>query len=541
MTQNRLLNLTHITPAAVGDRSKTQEGVIILSVMILVCAAALFVCPPVVAETPSERQAGDGQPDDGLLLQPADETPGEAPLDLTLDHERLGMPVDRTLGDGAVTLYADSAHIIILWDADPYAPHVTAHWSLEEASGDLLLASRGGGSVIRYVADPTIAGYPVIELHLGPNQGISVFGGSLSVAATESKYEVQHNPNDPPVLPPTSHLELEVDHSDLTLTNIPFLNVTGDETDLFASGGTGPWTINLRGGRAELTGHRGSVNLIGNNNEVVFETVDGRVTLDLIESSAFIRGGRAAVEATTNGGSFDCEDTGGTLNISGASTSVNLRRVRATNFTVTGDDLYVTAEEGRGAARLTLNRGELSASNWTSRIDLTVRDGASATIRDLDGDFAFAATDGASIRVHGVTGHVRGTAQRATIEASALKSIELSAGQSDVTVEDTKNLTKFDLTDSTAYLNLNRLRGQRTIILNGSSRADIELHYPCQVRAEGPGASNASRISVDGCEHLLPGQNWAKPRTQRRGEKPEEPIHLTLRLDHRSDARVKGY
>ncbi len=495
-----------------------------------------------VGEAPSEHTTGAAQDRQEPLEQPIDRSPTGQPGDTAVDHETLPMPVNRELADGGgVQVFADSAHIVIRWDAGPNPAYVTAQWSLEGPSGELLLSSRGGDTVLRYVADATVEGYPIIELHLAPIQRAAVFGSSLSVDALETSQNDSQPPNGPDGPPETSQLVIEAVRSDLTLTDIPHLTVKGEESVLFARGGIGPWTIDFVGGSSELVDHRGTLQFTGQHTEVAFQGNLGPQTLDVSESALFIRGGGGSINATTSGGSIECDEVTGSLTITGASTSVALRRLNTSRLALTGEHLFATMEDGQGRARVTLDGGELSVTRWAPRIDLTARSGATVTINELGGDFAFTAMDGASVRVSSVTGHVRGRATDTTIEASALKSIQLQAIDSDITVDTTRHLTVFDLTNSTARLNLYELRGAPEISLGGSSRADIELHYPCQVRVEGPGAKSPGRIAVNGCENLRPEQSWAPPQSQRHGEKPIEPIHLTIKMDQRSHVSVTGY
>lgn len=493
-------------------------------------------------EAPDENRTGAARDRQDQLAQPVVESPTGQTSDHAGDHETLPIPVNRELpNSGGVQLFADSAHVVIRWDADPNPAHVRAQWSLDGPSGNLLLGSRGGETILHYVAVATLEGYPVIELHLTPTQRVAVHGSSLSVDALGPSQNDSQTPD--AQVDPSEPLQLEIEtvRSDLALTDIPHLIASGEETVLFASGGVGPWTIDLQGGRSEITGHRGGIDFTGQHTEAAFEGVHGALNIESSESALFIRKGTATVDATTTGGSVDCEETLGKLTISGASTSVSLRRVRNSRVTLIGDDLYVNMEDGRGSVGTSLARGHLSASGWTGRIDLTVRDGATATIQELEGDIAFDASDGASVRIVGVTGHVRGKARGAVVEASSLKSIQLQAWDSDITLQETRTLKTFDLTDSTAQLNLYELRGEPVVSLQGSSRADIDLHYPCQVRAEGPGAANSGRISVDGCENLRPDQRWSRPRARRRGEKPVDPIHLSIKMGQRADVSVRGY
>jgi hypothetical protein len=497
-------------------------------------ALALLCCLAAAPPTGADVPAGPSP-----STAPSDELPAEtAPDDpLTQPHAReleLTLPVSRQIGAGDVRVEAESTHVLILWNADLTAPTLNARWSTGAADRKVLVSAVGDDTTVRTVSDPAVEGYPILELRLVPGQNAAVVGSSLSLDA-----EMPEGATAPDGA--TTSLAIEAVQSDLSVVNVAPLDITGEDTVLFASGGSGAWTLDLSGGNAELVDHQGSTQLTGRQAEVVLEAIDGILSLDATDTEVLVRGGHARLDAFARGGSVECEETAGPLTVKGVSAAVTIRRVTAPAVAVSGEDLYVTLDDGAGRAIVTMTRGNLEAVDWSTRLDLTVRDGASAGVRDLDGDLAFSALSGASLEITGVTGHVRGRAFDATLRASSLKSIDLQARGADVRVENTLNLTAMSLTDTTSYLNLSELRGERSISLDGRSSATIELGSPCQVRVRGPGAARSSRISVSGCDSVRPGQPWMRTQIKRQGFDTPDPIRLSVELGAEADVVVTGY
>lgn len=450
------------------------------------------------------------------------------------DSNEVTAPASRWLGDGPVELELMDADLVLRWDVSE-KPRLDLWWSNEEIPGRISVQSLDTGDKISSINDPAVAGRALIELHLVPGQPVIVDASQTAIDAvypqmmavetdeddeTDEENQIdKEGETDEAAVP----LDATASESDITLSGLPGARLDLSGGALFSSDGTGSWVLEADGGSVQIEDHSGDLRLTGVDCSARLDGLEGQLGLDATGGSLWASAVAGSVMAVLASAELAIESSQASIVVSGDSSNIELYDVSTSTVRITGSGHTLRLEDVAASAHINIGGGSTATvTGWSQRLDLTLREQSSAFVDTVDGDCAFR-IDSSDLELRTVTKHVRGTATSARFTAENLRSLELAANNSEVTVTRARHLNKLEVIDCRVMLDLPNLRDKRAIKLMGASTADVRLPRPCQVRFFGA-QPESGQASVTGCVSLSLNQNWQRQRKVH----PDEPDLISL-------------
>ena len=351
-----------------------------------------------------------------------------------------------------------------------------------------------------------------IEAVIAPGQRLRLDGRRLTVILDH----LPAGPADPPAPGAPSaagkaavrgsfQLSLESSEADLTGLRDPVLDLTS--TAVWLTGTGGNLDLTLRGGSAEIRGHRGSLKLAASDAEVAIEDLRGPLTPRLVGGSLTVTGSRGNLDATLDNALLRLDGWRGAVQLRGTGATLEARAAgdAKTPWKIEGRGLRLVLEGVSGPVTATLDGGSFEGRGLRSKIVAVANNGARLDLAELAGSLRLNLTGGAEARVSDVGGALASELEDAFLEADGVGQLALTAARSRVVARRVRHLTRLEATDSELDLDLEAIRSPFLKLL-GTSRASVRLTTPCLVQLQGPAAMVDRQVRLTGCDLLVPGQ-----------------------------------
>lgn len=294
--------------------------------------------------------------------------------------------------------------------------------------------------------------------------------------------------------------------------------------------------IEATGGRFRIEGHRGTIDLNGRDyfsGTIIDHTGDLELVVE--QGNMMVEGGAGAIHCGAEHHELHITERHGSLEATGTDAVFRIDHSTMETVKINGTRTLSQFSDGQGHIRSTLEGGSLTVADWTGRIDLQSSEGTTLDVDSLDGDIAFSAT-ATTGGITAVTGHTRGSLTNSDVAFSWLKSIEITADGSEVSVEEVHQITQMNIIGGHLRYGSSKIAGKPKIHLSAEATAEILIPQPCLIRCTGRGAEESGSVSVSGCEMRAPNQPWGKTR---RHAQPAN--YLEIEMQEFSEVFVSGY
>jgi len=468
------------------------------------------------------------------------------------------MPFVTDLGTGevALVLYRATVEVELVPECRP-----ALSAGLEGIDGltDPQLTIEDAAGAVRVIREPAAEGEQppllLVSLTLDPAQRLRVEGEGLRITVVGRPVQDEEG-SEPDESSPkrresrdreskaaeadgAAGVQLLLESSQVELRHTGTASVQGTNTGVTAVGCRGPMTIDLQYGFAEVSGHEGAVNLLGERNEYRLRDHSGRVTARLEGGSLSAREGSGTFNANLKEAGVLLEAWEGPGSVTGNYSSVEIQDSGGGQLVITGQTLDVRLERWSGPVVARLQGGSLRGGAWEGEAKLTADD-ATLDLDELSGEVSVTLLNRARARLARVSGAltVKET-DRSELEVDGVETLSVDAADSFVWVRDVGKLKKITLSQCEAELDLTGLDSRSpSISLKGSTTAEVVLKSPCMVRLSGAGARMATGVTLSGCE-LFSAQH-RKTRRRRVSLDGRRAMTLTAKLDEEASLRVRG-
>ncbi len=297
-------------------------------------------------------------------------------------------------------------------------------------------------------------------------------------------------------------LELEVERSDVYLEGIRGARLTATGGALVLERTRGELSLAATAAVVEIKSHVGDLRLRGNDSEFHLADHRGDLSLELQASRLVVRGGEGRLQGRTDGGRVELEGWRGRGQIEGDHAVVEVRQSGApeASLALEGRGLEVLVDQYEGAFTALLDGGGLRGGGVVGKVDITGRSRAVVRLVELDGEVRLNLASGATARLTDVAGKLVAEVEDSRLEVARVENLNLLATGAEIFVTELFRLGRLKATDSRLELDLTAISHNPTIILKGSSVAQVRLPLPCEVRVVEAGESIAERAEVTGCE-----------------------------------------
>lgn len=413
-----------------------------------------------------------------------------------------------------------------------------------EAPPDFLkISMREGRTLVQRRDISDTQSYLVMIFTLHPNQDLEIEGTDLDLTITDSQIDPDEDFADQTLDGTTD------DQAGCTIARL--LNLTGgtahvigggctnivsNQADLILEKSSQALDIQATGSHFNIRGHRGSIVFDGHDgSEGTIVQLDGPLKASMDDCQMTVEDSDGAISGQFDNSTLTLSDYRGSLEFPGSAASVIVQNSQLTQIRLTGTQNSGWFFGGQGHIRATLDGGSLNIEDWTGRLDLQASQDTTIEVESLEGDFAFS-VENTSGEVTGISGHTRGNLTNSDLRFSHLKSIEITAKNSDFSVIEVPQLSQVNVIGGHLIYESTRVLGKPKITLSERASADVVIPQPCIIRGTGPGAKDTVNISVSGCEFRTPDQPWGK---RHRQAKP--PIQFEINMDEDTEIVVSGY
>ena len=406
-------------------------------------------------------------------------------------------------------LPADRPLEIALWSADVRvvlrpgaAPRLTARAAeVEEGATEAIPADgplvdlRDDGATLRVlrVAESETVRLRV-EVTLDVGHPVQVTGDNLDVAveappldfremATRRRLATERG-EEPPA-PSWTDVTLQVESSRADLSGVAGGVLRGRDSWFVVRQSANQLAIELEGGAAELTRHRGVLRLEGRGGEVELRDVRGEILFQLEGARLAITDGEGRLEGQARDGAIlQLDAWGGHVEVESFASVLELRGFRP------GDPLlYVRAESS-----------DVTLEGLTSgQLDLDVK-GGRLRLWDVQGKMKLAASHRAEVELDRLQGSWAGDFRDSTIVARELERFDFELTNTDFRLEDAADLR---LTANGSEIDASGVRSLRQSALV-DTRADLELTEGARAKIEARGQSQVFVAMETPCFVLTP-------------------------------------
>lgn len=471
---------------------------------------------------------------------------------------RIGLPIEAALETPRVELDLTDARVVITVDSARTARFSAR--STEPGSGaDVsLLGSITPRAVTRIWRPDTGIDLPkiIVEVNLAPDQVLALNGNRLDLEITFNESDIAPDSTAQPTAPEDHDaaadegspggkdleevipaISVGVVDSTFRAAGLRDLNLSAIRSTIDLDFISAPLKVEIDESEFHAQGISGSADLHAIASEVVFIDTHGGIALTLDGGHLTANRGTLDLTGEVSNTGIELVSIEGSIQLDGTGTSLRITDGNRLPVKLTGTDLDIVLEEVSGPVRANLVGGRIAAGSIDHRFDLRLAEGAESDLDTLRSDLAIVMFDGASARVHHVSGHTRVQLEEGELEISDLKSLELRAWRGLVTGSEIRNLTRVELTDTEADITLEGIQGNYELLLQGSTAAVVRLPVPCRVAAKMPDTSAGDQLRVSGC--LLDFDGSVK-RGMQRGIDGQPPIRLNATLDESATLEVFG-
>ena len=508
-------------------------------------------------------------------------------------QETFEVPADLELQDVPLVIDLDVASLEIVLDpnATPTLRALSAPASGAPAAGApdaprpaLAVSSDGGIMVVRRVPDEAgeataVSPRLILELVHHPASRLQVFGSELDIVVTGQRAELEDTRADEdeaevgdqndeddvdededgddedddeedgdeqeagaaavalfdPEDPHRRFFDLAA--SDIDLIGVEGTSVRAVESYLHATGTRGRLTLAFESGTADITGHRGTLELTSLDSEITLSESVGRVASAITGGSLIAKGGSGQLNGRFIDALLRVEGwRAGRFVVAGIGATVEARGFAGVRLELRGDGLDVALDDLQGHLLAELAGGSFTAGQVAGPFEVKARDGAELSIDGVQGQPTLT-LENSSARLVDVAGTLKVNVRGGRLDVDGAQRLDLAAANADVVAGRFKRLIKADLTDSRVDLDLWELASQPRLSLRGATEARVRLRTPCTVKL-GEVDLLAGRADVTGCE--LHSQSLRRTRQERRGVSGNRRIVLTATLSEDSTLEVEG-
>jgi hypothetical protein len=328
------------------------------------------------------------------------------------------------------------------------------------------------------------------------------------------------------------------ERSRIGLRGVAGARISGRELELRLEEGQGRAVLSLTDGTAEVTGHRGEVELQVTGGRATVDGCQGPLAVRSQGGELLLAGGRGSADLHLEDALLRVDGWEGKVSVNATGSVLDLRGGSAGSAEL---DLRGTATDAvvdgwPGAVRAAFHGGTLAGRGWGGPSQVDARELATAELAELHGNLELRLARDASARVAEVAGQLTAVVQEGRLDVDGAGGLQLTAVDSEVTVRRVERLGRLGVRGSVLDLDLSELQLRRPALrIEGGTRATIHLPSPCLVEVAGPFATG---VSVSGCELLVRGQG--RRQYAPRSTEGERMMRLSLQLAEDATVEVEG-
>ncbi|MCP4662717.1 MAG: hypothetical protein GY856_45570 [bacterium] len=340
---------------------------------------------------------------------------------------------------------------------------------------------------------------------------------------------------------PGTGLDISIEDSEAQVTGVDGAVVEATATWLRFERTRGSLNLTLRGGRTEISGHRGRLRLDMTDGDAALSNIrGGPLHWQLRGGSLELRGGHGSCNGTAQEAVVLIDRWRGPTSITGSDTTIEARDLGGGNgaLTLRGRDLQALIEQIHGPVAANLSGGQLTASALRGGVRVDADHDADVDLRDLTGKVVVDLKGGAGAELSDVAGQLQVAVHDGRLGADRIARLMLSGARAEIRASQIQRLTKLEVMDSEVDLDLTTVVHDPAIHLRGASSARLQLSSPCVVKVVGPKVLVGHDVWVSGCDLRAPGQPTRSAAPIRRYGR--RPVTLTARISEQAALEVEG-
>ncbi|MEM9554743.1 MAG: hypothetical protein AAGC60_10825 [Acidobacteriota bacterium] len=501
----------------------------------------------------------------------------------TTAGEVLELPTARSLdGVGALQVALDGAEADVLIDAS--APASLRAEVLERAAdgaprtGRLVLAPQAAGPwrLVRPVGAESVA--VRVELVVPPHLALEIVGRDIALSAQSAVLPTADDASDGSSEPGTPRrrsrpaergvqsgstdtdtrggLRVEVEASSLDLLGLRGARLETSESFVVCDRCAGATTLTANGGTAELTAHRGALDVLATDAAVSIRGLEGGLVVDLLGGSLDVLGGIGMARLDARDASLRVDRRRGPLHAELEASSLTVADL--VNERTADLDPAAPRDAGRESSlRLIARDGSRLDLAGVQASILVQLDGADLEAVELDGRLELEAQNDASVQIADSSVQLRASQHSGTMELRSLRGaarlaardlslrldevqqLSLDGSGLDLSGGSVGRITRLDLAASVVDLDLSSLDpGHLGLRFGASSDVDLRLPVPCVVQMRSDETLESEQIDVTGCDLRMPEQPLRSARSNLRYGR--RPLTTVITLDSGTEVRVRG-
>jgi hypothetical protein len=376
------------------------------------------------------------------------------------------------------------------------------------ASGDRLEVEHRGPETLR------------IDVTVAPHQRLRLEGDELSVSARGAGDPAPSAPQAPDPGAPAGGgaavLELDVTSSRLALTGLEQVVAVARDSVLWVDDSSGSVSLRLARGSAEISHHRGDLELESEATRITVVDLDGTITFGLRGGSLELAEGSGSCEGQVVDAQVRLSEWRGKLALDGERTGIDIGNSTADGeWRLAGTGLDLRIESSEGDLTTDLTGGRLQVSGLRGKLAVTGGEQAELTLRDVDGATSLVLQGGSQATVRGMPQSLEAKIVDSALEVEGVKQLTVEAARSQLFARGVERLGAIEMSDSELELDLAEIRHPPALTLRGESRARVLLPYPCLLRVNGIASAADGDVRVRNCELSIAGQPRSSQRVRR--------------------------
>jgi len=345
-----------------------------------------------------------------------------------------------------------------------------------------------------------------VDILLRTDQELVVMGHDLDLTIFNDP-EAPH-PDDTPTSP-----RIDVSNSSVRCIGRIPSHLVATDSIISLEGGSGDLHLELESSQVGINEFAGNIKTETVGGDLRIKNLEGQLTANLDQGTLLADGIAGGLSIQLQDASVNLQDCQGQTVITGRSSDIGIYGLSASQLTVRGSDLRVTA------SRLKTKSSFLLAS---STVDL----------QDLTGDLSLRLTDGCQIEADGLFGkvnfHIEGPGSWAKLsrldgplqafvadgrlEVEDANGMSLECRYADIELTNIRSLGKILSKACTLQLDIPESATKPFLNLSEGSRATATLAQPCLVEANGKSSDLQLAVTVLGCylKYARSGRTTAK-------------------------------
>lgn len=339
--------------------------------------------------------------------------------------------------------------------------------------------------------------------------------------------------------PPPSPVDIDVVDSTITVEGPVVLGVTAAGSQVTATSVGGAVELGLIATVATIAGGGGTLTSnIGADSTLEVEDRTGALELHGSDAAIVVNRCTGALAAELAGGRIEIDGHRGLLTVTGDRTAVRAARSEFPRGSLDVSDTTVSFEALRANLTVGLVASTVELHDLWGALQLTV-DGSSTVEGDeIQGSVGADLRPGAGGRFSFRKGVLEAKLDDAELEVGGAQYLTIDAQRSTVVAKGFTGIKELRSFDSEIELDGTSARRVDNVSVRGRSTLRLTVGSPCRVKVLGIDATDASGLSVFGCETGYGKRpRWTGPWADSLGH---HPTSVVLEIGHGAEVTVEG-